>query len=229
LQETGSGIVFGEILSVSPLEIMVDNRLKLPEEFFLTSALCHTVYSWSSVFFTENQPHSHYIPETVTSKVNNHTHDISRIAVKEDFGEKHRHVLVEFATERENEHFHMVKPKAVVIGEHMPFDDLTNSPFNGRGAIGQMEIHPPRWEKFYEEHNNHIFSHYHDINGIVLNTEAADDGHFHQIKLEGKTLMTLLKSTLWRSIRPGDLVNMVMASDKQKFYVIERQGMGGIQ
>jgi len=48
-------------------------------------------------------------------------------------------------------------------------------------------------------------------------TEAPLEGdHNHKIEIE-----------FWRGLQVGDKVNLIMSSDKQHYYVIERQGMEG--
>lgn len=52
-QET-SGLLTGDVLSVSPLKIKVDNRIEVTEEFIFLSFLCKR--------FVIDKEHKHYVP-----------------------------------------------------------------------------------------------------------------------------------------------------------------------
>ena len=69
-------LLFGEVMSVSPLKIRVDNRFEVDEQFLLLSALVkETIIQIPTV---ETSMHSHIIPEHATDPggTGPHTHII---------------------------------------------------------------------------------------------------------------------------------------------------------
>jgi len=79
-------LLFGEVTSVSPLKIKIDNRFEVGEEFLILSALVkETVINIPAidVSYREDKQHSHVIPATVTLSVdsnNNPVHHDHKIA-----------------------------------------------------------------------------------------------------------------------------------------------------
>ncbi len=79
-------LLFGEVTSVSPLKIKIDNRFEVGEEFLILSALVKdTVINIPAIdaSYREDNQHSHVIPATVTLSIDsnnnpvNHNHKIS--------------------------------------------------------------------------------------------------------------------------------------------------------
>jgi hypothetical protein len=79
-------LLFGEVTSVSPLKIKIDNRFEVGEEFLILSALVRdTVINIPAidVSYREDNQHSHVIPATVTLSIDsnnnpvNHNHKIA--------------------------------------------------------------------------------------------------------------------------------------------------------
>ncbi len=78
----------------------------------------------------------------------------------------------------------------------------------------ELEIETQTSECEGEKHSHEI-----EIESEKIITDEVETGiHAHEVKLTKK-----LK--LWRGLREGDVVNMIMQSDKQKYYVIEYQGL----
>lgn len=60
-------LLFGEVTSVSPLKIQVDNRFEVDEQFLILSALVkETIIDIPSF---ESSTHAHIIPETTTQSI----------------------------------------------------------------------------------------------------------------------------------------------------------------
>jgi len=84
--EETTDLLFGEVTSVSPLKIKIDNRFEVGEEFLILSALVkETVINIPAidVSYREDKQHSHVIPATVTLSVdsnNNPVHHDHKIA-----------------------------------------------------------------------------------------------------------------------------------------------------
>ncbi len=75
-------LLFGEVTSVSPLKIRVDNRFEVDEQFLILSALVKdTVINIPAIdaSYREDKQHSHVIPEHTTDPggPGPHTHKIS--------------------------------------------------------------------------------------------------------------------------------------------------------
>ena len=79
-------LLFGEVTSVSPLKIRVDNRFEVDEQFLILSALVKdTVINIPAIdaSYREDKQHSHVIPATVTLSIDSddesvgHNHKIS--------------------------------------------------------------------------------------------------------------------------------------------------------
>lgn len=79
-------LLFGEVTSVSPLKIRVDNRFEVDEQFLILSALVKdTVINIPAIdaSYREDKQHSHVIPATVTLSIDSndepvgHDHKIS--------------------------------------------------------------------------------------------------------------------------------------------------------
>lgn len=71
-------LVFGEVISLSPLEIKVDGRFNIGEQFILLSVLCREQII--TVTNIENPKHEHIIRESVTlpSGEDEHIHKIEK-------------------------------------------------------------------------------------------------------------------------------------------------------
>lgn len=66
-------IVIGEVTSVSPLKIKIENR-ELTESFLIVGALCKETH-----IYTDNikkYDHKHSVPETTTRSASNHSHGV---------------------------------------------------------------------------------------------------------------------------------------------------------
>jgi hypothetical protein len=79
-------LLFGEVTSVSPLKIRVDNRFEVDEQFLILSALVKdTVINIPAIdaSYRDDKQHSHVIPATVTLSIDSddesvgHNHKIS--------------------------------------------------------------------------------------------------------------------------------------------------------
>jgi hypothetical protein len=208
-ERIGAGVVFGRVVSASPLIIDIDGRARLTEDFFVPSPFCRKLYTWGAVFYTEGRAHSHYTPETPTSEAAGHRHVVQTETLARATGNAHTHTLPEFVTSRDAGHFHSVDAGGET-NEAEPFGIFLTPPFT----------------EFYER-NFCDMAHFHNI-GMTFTTRPASDGHTHTFSFARSTEQTLLPATLWRDLKEGDRVNMIMSSDRQKYYIIERQGMGDL-
>jgi hypothetical protein len=163
------------------------------------------MYGWSSVFYTEGMEHSHYTPKVTTSEAAGHRHTVEPEPLGMSVGGG-AHKLPEFTTSSDLGHFHGVDG-GDYTDEAEPFGIFLLPPF----------------KEFYEM-NFYQMAHFHNFEEMFT-TKPARDGHTHTFSFSGGTNQTIVPSALWRGIQEGDIVNMIMASDKQKYYIIERQGM----
>jgi hypothetical protein len=199
-RDIGSSIVFGVVENVAPLEIRVDGRILLTEEFLVVGNLCKKFLNYVGVSDTEGLPHAHYITELSTLPANGHTHKLGKIITKtaSGVGLGHVHSIVGFYTDMSANHSHLVKA---------PDTKPLETPI--------LADHDHEWEL-----------HSHNFPTTPFDTEMGgltkDDQHTHQVILS-TTKLLLTEVELWRELQIGDHVNMVMSSDKQKYYVIERQ------
>ena len=78
-------ITFGEVTSISPLKIKVENRFEIDETFLLLSAFVRE--KWINVPEDANFKHTHPIPEWQTDPAGPgpHTHTISAWVTEMDF------------------------------------------------------------------------------------------------------------------------------------------------
>lgn len=67
-------IVTGEVTSVAPLKVKVENR-ELTESFLILGALCKETHIYTD--YIKKHDHYHVIPEATTQSASSHSHSIS--------------------------------------------------------------------------------------------------------------------------------------------------------
>ena len=67
-------IVLGEVTSIKPLKVKVENR-ELTESFLILGALCKETHIYTD--YIKKHDHYHVIPTTTTQSADAHTHSIS--------------------------------------------------------------------------------------------------------------------------------------------------------
>lgn len=199
VRDVGSKTLFGTVVNVAPLEIAVEGRSVYTEELLVVSAMCKKFVMFSTTTDTEDEPHSHYIPSFQTQSANGHTHSIGRVNLEtaSNVNAGHYHSVGNFYTEITNRHAHL-------FSMNVNIKPLSNT---------IKDYEPPNQNHFHEISNSQVY----------MTESAGEQPHQHEVAFPSFTKFLLVEIELWRELQVGDTVNMIMSSDKQKFYVIERQ------
>ena len=190
-------LLFGEVTSVSPLKIWVDNRFEVDEQFLILSALVKETII--KIPERDANSHIHIIPEHTTSQAGGgpHTHTLSEISQRTTSAagaESHAHTIPEIpqqttSTAGDEPHNHSVP------------------------AISQRTTGSAGEE-----------THTHSIPAIPQQTTSPEGEWYHTHTIPEMTTYSALPDILlWRGLIVGDKVRLLRVNNGQMFYIIERE------